>query len=121
MTIQQNTLDIIDMTIMKTSKFFNDLQGQTITIWTMDGGLYMIENFNKALFVEKGVIFPNDAIVLKSGSYRSGFSIECHRGFGITPTQSDKSYWVDKVNSEDIAVIVYKRHDYNNKNEEVQP
>ena len=111
MSVNKNTLGIIDMKIVKTREFFSDFHEQTLTIWTMDGGLYAIEGFIGEVFVEKKVIFPEPAIVLKGASEGNAFSIECHRGFGITPSRSDKSYWIDKVNSKEAAIIVYKRND----------
>ena len=111
MSINKNTLGIIDMKIVKTREFFRDFHEQTLTIWTMDGGLYAIEGFVGEVFVKKKAIFTEPAIVLKGVHDGNTFAIECHRGFGIAPYRSDKSYWIDKVNSEDAAVIVYKRND----------
>ena len=37
------------------------------------------------------------------------FAVECNKGFGFSPLGSDESYWIDKINEEDTAVVVYER------------
>lgn len=109
-TIKGNTLGIIDMKIMDTKEFFRNLYGKTITIWTMDGALYAIEHFVTETFVKKKEIFQQPAIVLKGAGEGETFAIECYKGFGISPFRGKESYWIDKVNSKDIAIIVYERN-----------
>ncbi len=106
-----NTLGIIDMKIVKTQEFFNEFKGYDIAVWETRGGLFYLKEFNEITFVEAGTIFRGKGVMLLGKRDLTAFTVECENGFGFDKVGGDKSYWVDKINEKEAAVIIYKNNE----------
>jgi hypothetical protein len=103
-----NSLDIVDMGITQT-EFLTQFIGKSLTVWgsSLDA-LYWIEEFAEVSFTEENTLFQEKGVVLK-GSSHAAFATECHKGFGFSELGSDTKYWIDKINQQELALIIYKR------------
>ena len=110
MSVNKNSIGVIDVKVVKTVEFLSDFIGQKLTVWGSGlDGLYCIEEFRELRFTKKNYIFRGEGIVLMGSNSCNTFAVECNRGFGFTVQNSDRSYWIDKVNEEDAVVIIYER------------
>lgn len=109
MSVNKNSLGVINMKVVKTIEFLSDFIGQTLTVWGGLGGLYCIEEFKELRFADEKTLFKEKGIVLTGSRSCNTFAVECNKGFGFSPLGSDESYWIDKINEEDTAVVVYER------------
>lgn len=101
----KNTLNIKEMKIVKTQEFLKQFIGKPLTFWVgHEPILFGISELKSVQFTDGGNV---DSMVIFQGNPNEAFGVGLGYGFGLRIKGKHAEYWVDKINEDDTAVIVY--------------
>lgn len=99
-----NTLQIKDMKIVRTQEFLKQFMGKPLTFWVgHEPILFGISEPRSVKFIDK----DDDPMIIFQGKPNEAFGAGFNYGFGLKIRGEQMEYWVDKINEEEAAVIVY--------------
>ncbi len=101
----KNTLNIKEMKIVNTEEFLNQFIGKSLTFWV--GHMPILFGLSELKSVEFTDGDEDDIMLIFRGRPNEAFGVGIKNGFGMKIQGSTTSYWVDKINKDEAAVIVY--------------
>ncbi len=100
--IKENTLGIVQMGVYKTLKFMKQFTDKHLVVWSNADSM-----FNVHELASYSITRDNDPLFVFHGKGRETCAFLARRGFGFKVFGASLKYWIDAVNEDDIAVIVY--------------
>ena len=107
-SFRKNTLGILDMKIVKTADFMKRFEGEDLIVWFNNTTAVNVAEFSRYSFFnmdEKGP--PEDRWLVLVGRGNSQTLIKADSGFGFKVVGVPEKNWIDKMNEDEMAVIVY--------------
>ena len=104
--MNKNTLGIKEMEVVKTREFFEQYVGKVLTFWIGVGPIYF--SLGKIREIVFRSLSSTQIIMFFGTSDNIKFAVGVNNGFGFKVEGISGGVWVDKVNEEEAAVIVYE-------------
>jgi hypothetical protein len=104
--MNKNTLGIKEMEVVKTREFFEQYVGKVLTFWIGVEPIYF--SLGKIREIVFRALSSTQVIMFFGTSDNIKFAVGVNNGFGFKVEESNEHIWVDKVNEEETAVIVYE-------------
>lgn len=104
--MKKNTLGIKEMKVVKTKEFFEQYLGKTLTFWIGVEPIYFSPGKIREIVFRS--LSSTKVIMFFGTSDNIKFAVGVNNGFGFKVKESNEHIWVDKVNEEEAAVIVYE-------------
>lgn len=103
--MEENTLGIKEMKIVKTKEFLERYTGVPLVFWVGREPFYFsIDYLSKTMLVP---LKTKKVVVFFGSNDKIKFGADINHGFGFRRVGDDESIWVDKMNEEEMAVIIY--------------
>ena len=104
--MNKNTLGIKEMEVVKTREFFEQYVGKVLTFWIGVGPIYFSPGKIREIVFRP--LSSTQVIMFFGTSDNIKFAVGVNNGFGFKVEGISGGVWVDKVNEEEAAVIVYE-------------
>lgn len=103
--METNSLNVKDMKIAKTQEFLKQFMGKPLTFWVgHEPILFGLSELRSVKFIDED---DGDPMIVFQGNPNEAFAAGLSYGFGLKIKGEHVQYWIDKINEEEAAVIVY--------------
>ena len=103
--MKDNTLGIKEMKVVKTKEFFEKYIGKVLVFWVGAEPIYFSIGEIKEIQFK---FFSSKVMIFFGISEDTKFAVGFNSGFGFKVKESNNNFWVDGVNEEETALIVYE-------------
>lgn len=104
--MKDNTLGIKEMKVVKTKEFFEKYIGKVLVFWVGAEPIYF--SIGEIKEIQFKCFSSTEVMIFFGISDDVKFAVGVNSGFGFKAKEDNEHFWVDRVNEEEAAVIVYE-------------